>query len=392
LMSRWINAVFLHLREGNLPEAMRVSMGSATLPGSLHFQIPADCVESRTEVVGDTLAHMCFRQLVTQEDKASKGLILFCRWLLERGAPVQLANSRGERVSTLIAKLEWDIQGAEDELVRKAWDIQGTQLGDLLPAIRSLPPPLIAKAHKGQAGRVGVLGGSWEYTGAPFYASVSSLKVGADLAFIFCHEHAAGPIKCYSPELVVYPAYPANTPPDEAAAALASALKQAISRMHTLVVGPGLGRDPGMQQGATLCIQEARTAELGLVIDADGLQLLCQNPTLLAGYSRAILTPNRVEFSRLCSAVGVEEGKDPIATTAHLARALNGPTVVRKGEMDIISNGTATYLCTEPGSLRRCGGQGDVLSGSAATWLHWALQSGQPDVILTLFLLYVTRC
>ena len=54
-------------------------------------------------------------------------------------------------------------------------------------------------------GRVGIIGGSFEYTGAPFYAGMAALKTGADLCHIFCAEEAAIPLKSYSPELIVHP-------------------------------------------------------------------------------------------------------------------------------------------------------------------------------------------
>jgi ATP-dependent NAD(P)H-hydrate dehydratase len=71
----------------------------------------------------------------------------------------------------------------------------------------SIIPPLTHADHKGAMGRVGVLGGSRDYTGAPFYAACAALKFGADLSFIFCSDQAATPIKCYSPELMVTPVY-----------------------------------------------------------------------------------------------------------------------------------------------------------------------------------------
>jgi ATP-dependent NAD(P)H-hydrate dehydratase len=70
--------------------------------------------------------------------------------------------------------------------------------------------PLTLAGHKGSSGRIGVLGGSARYTGAPFYAALASLKVGADLAFCFCADEASIPIKSYSPELVVIPVYKAS--------------------------------------------------------------------------------------------------------------------------------------------------------------------------------------
>lgn len=77
-------------------------------------------------------------------------------------------------------------------------------------AIQRCIPHMSSKSHKGSSGRVGVLGGSARYTGAPYYAAMASLKAGADLAFVFCAEEAAIPIKCYSPELMVAPVYTAR--------------------------------------------------------------------------------------------------------------------------------------------------------------------------------------
>ncbi|KAI7698093.1 hypothetical protein SSS_09162 [Sarcoptes scabiei] len=52
---------------------------------------------------------------------------------------------------------------------------------------------------------------------------------------------------------------------------------------------------------------------------------------------------------------------------------------MRKGPSDIISNGLITHVCNEPGSARRCGGQGDLLSGAIATFNHWFHKSFDSD-------------
>lgn len=62
-------------------------------------------------------------------------------------------------------------------------------------AVRGLVPALNYANHKGQAGRIGVLGGSLEYTGAPYYAAASTLQLGADLSWVFTATDAATPIK-----------------------------------------------------------------------------------------------------------------------------------------------------------------------------------------------------
>jgi Carbohydrate kinase len=73
-----------------------------------------------------------------------------------------------------------------------------------------LPLTSTTTAHKGSSGRIGILGGCLQYTGAPYYAAMAALKTGADLAFCFCAQEAAIPIKCYSPELLVAPVYSAT--------------------------------------------------------------------------------------------------------------------------------------------------------------------------------------
>ena len=75
------------------------------------------------------------------------------------------------------------------------------------PFVTVAIPPLLNTAHKGSMGRIGVVGGSMDYTGAPFYSAMSALKFGADLSWVFCSQSSAIPIKSYSPELMVKPYY-----------------------------------------------------------------------------------------------------------------------------------------------------------------------------------------
>lgn len=65
-------------------------------------------------------------------------------------------------------------------------------------------------SHKGANGKVGILGGCREYTGAPYFAALSAVRAGADLAHVFCTPGAAGVIKGYSPELIVLPFLPVS--------------------------------------------------------------------------------------------------------------------------------------------------------------------------------------
>lgn len=79
------------------------------------------------------------------------------------------------------------------------------QTQKLLKLSRTIVPKLTDTKHKGQYGRIGVVGGSAEYTGAPYFTGISALKTGADLVHVFCMREAAVVIKSYSPDLIVHP-------------------------------------------------------------------------------------------------------------------------------------------------------------------------------------------
>ncbi|WFC93944.1 ATP-dependent NAD(P)H-hydrate dehydratase [Malassezia brasiliensis] len=236
-----------------------------------------------------------------------------------------------------------------------------------LQQAKAIISPLLPEFHKGQAGRVGILGGSREYTGAPFYASASSMRLGCDMSFTICSPEAALPLKTYSPDLIVQPLLD----PEEDVEVVRKAFRGTFERLHSLVVGPGLGRDPKLQNLARVAIEEARAADLYLVVDADGLWLVQNDPKTVQGYKRAVLTPNVVEFGRLCDAMNIDR-KDPKKTAQLLSEALGGVTILEKGSVDRIATPDEVAISDIQGGLKRCGGQGDLLSGTLGTFLAWA--------------------
>ena len=54
-----------------------------------------------------------------------------------------------------------------------------------------------------------------------------------------------------------------------------------------------------------------------------------------------------------------------------MSQELGDVVILQKGAQDIISNGRRTEISNVPGGLKRCGGQGDILSGTVATFLAW---------------------
>ncbi|KAK1704447.1 Ribokinase-like protein [Colletotrichum lupini] len=258
---------------------------------------------------------------------------------------------------------------------------------DVLSRVQRMIPPMLEKFHKGQLGRVAVLGGSVDYTGAPYFSAMASARLGCDMSHVICTPGAASVIKTYSPNLMVHPLM-RQTPSDAAEAAATDSEKisgpiiDMLARLHVLVIGPGLGRDPLMQETVARVIRAARERSIPLVLDADALLVVQKDPGLVKGYELAVLTPNVVEFSRLCKALEVDEGRvkeqaggggeeKETAKVEALARALEGVTIVQKGAKDFISNGRDTLVVDLQGGLKRSGGQGDTLTGSIATFLGW---------------------
>ncbi|KAI9306390.1 H-hydrate dehydratase [Cunninghamella echinulata] len=153
---------------------------------------------------------------------------------------------------------------------------------------------------------------------------------------------------------------------------IVDSITKVFSRLHVLVVGPGLSRDKIMQDTARQLIYNARQQNMAIVIDADGLFLVQQHPDTIKDYKKAVLTPNVVEFKRLCESMNVKVSDDNKGTSAkQLSSALGGVTVVQKGSNDIIANEDHLFISDHPGGVKRMGGQGDILSGLIATFLAW---------------------
>lgn len=238
----------------------------------------------------------------------------------------------------------------------------------ILADVKQIIPPLSAELHKGQAGRIAVVGGCLDYTGAPFFSAMSSMRLGSDMSHNLCEPSAGNVIKTYSPDCIVHGTFKYGRDYDE----IKEEVEGLCSRLHSMVIGPGLGRDDHMQKCGKISLQVAKANGLWLVVDADGLWLLQNEPDLIKGCTKAILTPNVVEFGRLCEKLSIKEEKNSDEAVKALAKALNGPTLLVKGQTDRITDGKTMLVVDEPGALKRCGGQGDVLSGTTSTFLAWA--------------------
>lgn len=210
------------------------------------------------------------------------------------------------------------------------------------------------------------------YTGAPYFSAMASARLGCDLSHVMCTPPAANVIKTYSPNLMVHPIMRETTSPDPAPApAIASKIAAMMPNLHSIVIGPGLGRDQLMQDTVAEIITEARKLNIPLVLDADALWLIQSRPELVKGYKECVLTPNVVEFARLAKAVGATSEDTGKEGCEELANALGGVLIVRKGKVDWVSNGKTSVIGEGEGGRKRSGGQGDTLTGSIGTFLAY---------------------
>ena len=245
--------------------------------------------------------------------------------------------------------------------------------------VRAILPKRDPAGHKGTFGQVHILGGSVGYTGAPVLAAKAALRTGSGLISLSVPAPIYPIVAAKCDEVMPAPL------PCEADGSLSkealSCVQQALHGKDACLIGPGLGRSEAAQ--ALVC-DLLRTAQLPVVLDADGLNALSLHMQLLSGRNHpTILTPHDGEFARLG---GELKSQDRLGAALTFAKT-HGCILVLKGPGTItaLPNGRA-YVNTTGNSGMAKGGSGDVLSGMilslvgqglsvekaavAAVWLH----------------------
>ncbi len=225
--------------------------------------------------------------------------------------------------------------------------------------VLALLPERDVRAHKGDFGKILLLCGSRGYTGAAYLAAMGALRCGAGLVFLGVPEsiYAIEAVKLNEP--VVFPL------PEREGALGENAVPEILSRlpkMDAVLIGPGLGRTPGVLAVVKAVLENAVCP---VVVDADGINVLCQHRDLLRGRGNpTILTPHDGEFRRLGGVIS----RDRMESAAALAVAL-GSVVLLKGHRTCVTDGAVGYRNTTGNPGMAVGGSGDVLAGMIAALL-----------------------
>lgn len=237
--------------------------------------------------------------------------------------------------------------------------------------VAALLPRRAATAHKGDAGRVLVIGGSAGLTGAVVLASTAALRSGAGLVTAGVPESVNDALEAAMIEPMTWPL--PETPERALAASVAPRVLARAAEVQVVALGPGLSRVPAAAELARLVVASSPAP---VVLDADGLNAFAGRADTLARRPPGValvVTPHVGEMERLSGIAAAEIEAARLTLPARLARAWNA-VVVLKGAPTVIAapDGRVTVNPTgNPGMATA--GMGDVLTGVIAALLAQGL-------------------
>lgn len=219
-------------------------------------------------------------------------------------------------------------------------------------------PHLEARMHKGDRGRVTVVGGSPGMSGAALHAARAALAAGAGLVKLVAGPETVAAARASLPDVL--------TVESALAGSLETTAAQAIEWADALVIGPGLGRDDGRKSllKAALSLRPIPT-----VVDADALTLWDGAATAV-GDRPAVFTPHLGEFRALVGDGLADEAANDRWTAADRAAQQLSGTVLLKGVPTVIAGvrGPAHVVASGNPGLAT-GGSGDLLAGFIGAFL-----------------------
>lgn len=210
-------------------------------------------------------------------------------------------------------------------------------------------------SHKGTFGHTLIIAGSKGKRGAATLAAAGALRAGAGLVTVHTDEEGGGIIHSTLPEAMV-----SIDPGKNGFTALPD-----LGAYDVIAVGPGLGTSEETARALKLLIQEAKVP---LVMDADAVNILAENPTWMAFLPpTTILTPHPGEFARLI-------GEKP----SHMESTRKQSELCKRFGIYVVLKGAHTSVGLPDGQLifndsgnpgMATGGMGDVLTGIIASLL-----------------------
>lgn len=223
--------------------------------------------------------------------------------------------------------------------------------GDVTLAVKPRNPD----AHKGNFGRLLVIGGSNTFSGAPALAAMAALRTGVDIATIAAPEKTATTMASMSPALITTKLKGKHLNTNNL-----SALKEELESATAVVLGPGLGLHNETKEAVKEIIEQIEETGTPLLLDADGLKAFAEFKRKLD--CPLVLTPHGKEYEILTQTKLPKDLEGKAENVRKMAKKL-GATILLKGPVDVISNGVDVKFNYSGNPGMTVGGTGDVLSG-----------------------------
>lgn len=230
--------------------------------------------------------------------------------------------------------------------------------------VAELVPRREPDAHKGDAGRVMVAGGSTGLTGAPAMAARAAARMGAGLVHVAVPAslHATMEGLVLEPMSVPLAEDGCGTLGREAAGQVLEAMR--ARPCHVVAVGPGLGRHPGAVEFVSALVS---SSPFPVVLDADALWALARAGDMATEPAAPlVLTPHPGELSHLLGESVADIQRDRVAAARGAAQRFRA-IVVLKGARTVTAHPDGSAVINPTGNPGMAsGGMGDVLTGAVA--------------------------
>ena len=226
----------------------------------------------------------------------------------------------------------------------------------------SLLPAREENSSKGSFGKLMMLTGSSTYPGAAHLSLEAALRSGVGYVTYVGEKELCDTLLLKLPEAIYKPfSLPAATEED------LDTLVRCSRSQSAILVGSGSSKSEGLFE---LIKRLMREDGAPLVLDADAINVMAENPTLARELIRSsqrkiILTPHPLELSRI-SGIPTDTIQSNRLDIAVRFAYENNVVLVLKGAGTIITDGNRTYINSTGSSALAKAGSGDVLAGHLA--------------------------
>ena len=207
-------------------------------------------------------------------------------------------------------------------------------------------------SHKGDYGRLLLLGGTYPYGGAIIMAALAAVKSGAGLVTVGTDRENIPALHSHLPEAMAFSLQDQQL------------LKEQLERAEVVLLGPGLRDDTFGEELVKQVFASLRQNQI-LIVDGGALTILARI-SLSFPSSQLILTPHQKEWEKL-SGITIEKQNEGTTASA-LTSFPQGTILVEKGPATRIwQAGQPEYYQLEVGGpYQATGGMGDTLAGMIA--------------------------